>query len=352
MTLGINYYFGERELDDGFLTRNDVSPSGGSARSFARRLMRLFDVEVHGVDRVDARADDIKAVLYMDSSWRSLRADRFLRQVPFEKRALVLIEPANVNPSMYYLSRYRKLFAKVFTWDERLAAKNPDYVLTHVYPGLDAERYQGEKFRSIPFSEKKLLFAASCNRWHYMPQSTYKERRRIYRYFERNQPDQFDFFGPGWNAPAGPFEKYLGYPKFSCWRGFLPGGFEGKTEKMAHYKFAVSLENNASQPGYISEKITDCFAARCVPIYLGSRGYERHIPSCTYINYADFKSLAELERYLVSMSEVEHMRYLDAIERFVKSSDFQYFSADRFAELIGDGLGLKRRSGVLQKEER
>lgn len=100
---------------------------------------------------------------------------------------------------------------------------------------------------------------------------------------------------------------------------------------------------NASQPGYISEKITDCFAARCVPIYLGSRGYEKRIPADTYINYADFKSLAELERFLVSMSESEHDRYLDAIERFVNFPEFLFFSANRFAGLIGDGLGLTRR---------
>lgn len=156
MILGLNYFFGERDLGDRFLTENEPTVAGRSARAFAHRLMRLFDVDVHSI------------------------------------------------------GHYRKLFSKIFTWDERLAARNPGYVLTNVFPGVDAELYRGEKYKGIPFAEKKLLFAASTNRWHYMPQSTFGERRRIYKYFEEHQPDQFDFFGQGWNAPAGPFERYIG----------------------------------------------------------------------------------------------------------------------------------------------
>ena len=112
---------------------------------------------------------------------------------------------------------------------------------------------------------------------------------------------------------------------------------------MTHYRFAVCFENNASQPGYISEKITDCLCARCVPIYLGSAGIEKRIPKGCYIDFRDFKSLAELEDFIVKMDEKTYCGYISAIERFLNSSAAEFFSSDHYMVQIAKGLGLVRR---------
>lgn len=173
----------------------------------------------------------------------------------------------------------------------------------------------------------------------------YNLRRRAYAWFERHQPDQFDLYGQYWNAPVVCFERWFGYPHYENYRGELPNGGAGKVEKMAQYKFALCFENNASQPGYISEKITDCLCARCVPIYYGSRGIEKRIPRECFIDYRDFRSLAELEQFLVRMDERTYNRYLDAIERFLNSESAEYFTSDNFFRLIANGLGLSARVG-------
>jgi len=337
--IGINYFFGEESKQDRFFTA-EAPGCPRVARGFKEWLESHCDVEVHGWDCVDWKSERVKWVLYLDCSWRSILRDPYIKKIPREKRALFLIEPANVNPTLYYLPWFRNLFTKVFTWDEKLLAGNPGYVPVNVLLGAEPKNYRNNRYADIPFGQKKLLFAASCNRWHYMPQSTYRERRRAYAWFDTHQPDQFDFFGPGWNAPNVWYEKVFGYPKFKCWRGVLPGGSAGKADKMAHYKFAICYENNASQPGYISEKITDCFAARCVPIYLGSAGIEKRIPRACYIDRKDFKSYAELERFIVGMSEAEHATYIQATNAFLNSPAADYFSSDFYFRQLAKGLGL------------
>lgn len=342
LVIGLNNFFGDAERNDGF-RREDAVGTVRAARDFALRLEREYDVEVHGWDCVDWNSDRVRAVLYLDCSWRSVLNDPFLKRIPKEKRALFLIEPANVNPSLYYTSHFRDMFHTVFTWDEKLLARNPGYIEVCVPPFAEPPKYRRNPFARIPFAEKKLLFAASSNRWHYMPQSTFGKRRRVYSWFDRRLPNRFDLFGEKWNEPIVWYEKILGYPRYRCWRGFLPGGVEAKLEKMTHYRFALCFENNASQPGYVSEKIVDCLCARCVPIYLGSAGIERRIPRACFIDYRDFGSPGALEDFIVGMDEVTHGGYLAAIEEFLRSPSADFFTSDHNLRQIARGLGLRRR---------
>lgn len=342
--LGVNYFFGEGEKNDGFVKADKPGPARFAHR-FKEWMESRYDVEVHSWDCIDWNSDSVKWVVYLDASWRSLMRDPYLNRIPRSKRALVMIEPANVNPALYYLSYFRGKFARVFAYDERLLKTHPDYRPVNVLPWAEPVKYRVSPYPTVPFAEKKLLFAASRNRWHYMPQSTYNLRRRAYAWFERHQPDQFDLYGQYWNAPVVCFERWFGYPHYENYRGELPNGGAGKVEKMAQYKFALCFENNASQPGYISEKITDCLCARCVPIYYGSRGVEKRIPRECFIDYRDFRSLAELEQFLVRMDERTYNRYLDAIERFLNSESAEYFTSDNFFRLIANGLGLSARVG-------
>lgn len=335
--IAINYYFNSDELNNRIFSPDCNSATARGMKAF-RAYMNKRGAEVVTLDTVDFNDPTVKHVLYFEYNWRSLWKDRFLSRVPFEKRALVLLEPANINPSLYYTSLVRGRFHTVFTWDLNLLRKNPSYTHINVPLGAEPQTYRNNLFSDFSFAEKRFLVAVSRNRWSYMPQSTYPIRKRAYRYFERAFPEQFDLYGKGWNAPCIFYEKWFGYPRFSSWRGEIDDTWDAKVHKIAKFKFALCFENNASQPGYISEKITDCFCARCVPVYYGAKGTEKLIPRDAWIDLRDFQNFDALARFIESMDEVRYNEYISAIDRFMQSEQLNFFSTEHFYQAIADRL--------------
>lgn len=256
-----------------------------------------------------------------------------------------MIEPENVNPSLYYVPWYRNRFSKIFTWDVRLLYRHPDYIPINVLVGAEPTQYRENRFSKLSFADKKPLVAVSRNLWSYMPQSNYGVRRRAYSYFDRHWPESFDLFGTGWNEPVGPFDRYLGYPRYRCYRGPIVGSWNEKVAQLAKYRFALCFENNASQPGYISEKITDCLCARCVPIYYGSNGTEHRIPETCWIDARRFRSYAELDSFLRTITDRDYDEYIKSIDRFMGSTDLDFFSTDFTFNTLVKGLGLSGGGG-------
>lgn len=340
--VGVNYYLSKKDYDDAvFLDKYNENPCSPFLRKFKRWMELHYDVEIHTYDCIDVDSPSVKAVLYFDYNWRSAFSDPFLKRIPFGKRALMLIEPANVNPTLYYIPFFRNRFKTIFTWDEKLLRNHPDYVPVNVPVGAEPSLYKENPFSNIQFSTKKLLVAISRNRWSYMPNSTYRLRKKIYSFFDKNYTADFDLFGANWNQPAVFYEKWFGFPRYCCYRGELGGDYwNGKVAQLAKYKFAICYENNASQPGYISEKIIDCLCARCVPIYYGSKGVERRIPQECWIDAHQFRNLREMGRFLANMTSDSHAQYIDAINSFMRSKACDFFSTDHYFHTLAKGLAL------------
>ena len=339
--LGINYFLSPADGNDAVFdsnhSKNQCSPF---LCKFKRWIEKRYNVEVHTPDLIDWSQKEAVATLYFDYSWRYNLKDTFIKQIPHKKRALMLIEPANVNPSLYYLAFFRDKFSTVFTWDMRLLKDNPDYIPINVPVGAEPKEYRHAK-KYVPFSQKKLLVAISRNRWSYMPNSTYNDRTRAYIFFDKEIPLDFDLFGYGWNEPSSPIQRLFGHPHFKCYRGPITGDhWRGKTEKMAEYKFALCYENNASQPGYISEKIVDCLCARCIPIYYGSLGLENRIPKSCWIDARMFSSLGDMLTYIKGMTETEYNKRLMAIDAFLNSEACDFFSTEHYFRTLAQGLEL------------
>ena len=342
--LGINYYFGPADYNDAvFDPSRGEEQAVGFVKKFRRWIESRYDAEVHTLDCIDYLSPEVKAVLYFDYSWRYALHDPFLRRIPFNKRALMIIEPANVNPSLYYVSRYRNRFSTIFTWDLDLQAKHPEYKPVNVPVGAEPSDYRENRFDSVPFDDKKLLIAVSRNRWSYMPQSTYGERKKAYSYFDSHCPDDFDLYGPGWNEPSTFYERWMGFPRYRTYRGVLQGGWNEKVTCMSRYRFALCFENNASQRGYVSEKITDCFCARCVPVYYGAKDVSLRIPKECWIDARDFRDYGELHRFLLQMPTERHAEYVKAIDGFMQSKALDFFSTEHYFRTLADGLGLQRK---------
>ena len=337
--LAINYYFGPEELGNRIFSPESKSLLSPYLRAF-RDFMAERSVDVVTLDMVDFNDPRVKKVLYFEYNWRMLskKRDPFLSRVPYDKRALVLLEPAIVNPTLYYTSLLRNRFKTVFTWDIRLLRNNPDYVPIRVPVGADPLAYRENRFSGIAFDTKKLLVAVSRNRWHYMPQSTFGLRRKVYRYMQRYAPEDFDLYGLDWEKPCSRWERMLGRDYTECWRGPIDGGWDAKVNVISRYKFSICFENSVWNPGYLSEKIFDCFCARTVPVYLGSKGNEKFLPEGSYIDYRDFDSPERLLNYLQSVDQKTYAEYIFKIDCFLASAEIKQFSSGTLYQTIHDKL--------------
>jgi len=254
-----------------------------------------------------------------------------------------MLEPSLVNPSLYYTAHYRGRFKTVFTWDLSLLKKNPAYHRINVPVGAEPQAYAVNPFKNLTFHDKRFLVAVSSNRWSYMPHSAYAMRLRAYKHFEQATPGKFDLYGIGWNGPRLVCGMKFGEHRFKSYCGPIDGGYDAKVKVIAGYKFALCFENNVAEPGYISEKITDCFCARCVPVYYGWKGAGDYLPQDAWINLRNFRSLKELETYLTEMDETRYVQYIQAIDRFMLSEKIGFFSMSNFFNVIAERL---RTSGL------
>jgi len=339
--IAVNNYFTENDFHDLAFAPGRIDPRDQGLRAFKDYFSRR-GIEVHTVDMVDFQDSSLDYVIYFDLSWRYFKSDPFIHHIPREKLVLVMLEPPNVNPSLYYVPYYRRHFSVVFTWNTALIARNSSYVRINVPAGVDINRYQENPFPDIPFSRKKLLVAINRNRWAYMPQSTYGLRIRTFEHFERKCPDDFDLYGEGWNQPRVFYERWFGYRKFKNYRGAFQYVFEAKIPILARYKFCLCFENNASEPGYISEKIIDAFCARCVPIYYGWEKADEFIPKECFINFRDFRNCGQLTRFLRQVDEFQYRQYIAAIEKFLNSPEAQFFTNEHLYSVLFERLYLRR----------
>jgi len=303
--------------------------------------LKQQQVRVVTMDQVSPADNDVLFYVYYDYSWRQLLHDKTLSLIPYEKRVLVMGEPACVNPSLYYISLLRNKFKIVFAWDLNLLKRNSNYVKICVpILGLDYKIYKSNLYKSIGYTQKKLLTSVSMNRWSYMPQSSYRLRKKAYAFFTKNLKNDFDLYGKWWNKPIIFYEKWFGYNNFSSWQGEIAGAYDAKLDMISKYKFSLCFENNPDEPGYVSEKIVHCMCARSVPIYFGPKDVDEHIPQGAYINWRDFKDFKKLTDFIKNMSESQYQAYIDKIDEFMNSDKLNFFTEDNLLNVIIERLGL------------
>ena len=186
-----------------------------------------------------------------------------------------------------------------------------------------------------------------ANKFKSHPLELYTERLKAIRWFEENHSEDFDLYGMGWDKYF--FQGMLSkLNRFNALRKILKsrypsykGPIESKKEIYKRYKFAICYENARDIPGYITEKIFDCFFVGCVPIYWGAPNITDHIPVDTFIDKRNFNTYEELYGYLNNISDKEYTSYLDAIKDFIKSDKIYSFTAEYFAKKIANEiLGL------------
>lgn len=155
-------------------------------------------------------------------------------------------------------------------------------------------------------------------------------RLELIEYFGQRQC--LDLFGTLW-------EDINNLPKE--WRGRLreivgdlkPTPCSDKFEVISRYKFAICFENMAF-PGYVTEKIIDCFSAGVIPIYLGAPDICDFVPKETFIDLRKFDDLDVLNRYLTEMTEEVGLAMIAAGQEFLSSKAGAEYSYEGFARSI------------------
>ena len=135
----------------------------------------------------------------------------------------------------------------------------------------------------------------------------------------------FKLFGHGWDAPRG-MSKY----HWDIINSIRPLPVESKLDILKGFRFALCFEN-CIFPGYITEKIFDCFFAGCIPVYLGAPNISDFIPESTFIDMRKFKNWNELDSHLCGLSEREYYFYQLNIKSFLASHSYDLFHQDFFA---------------------
>ena len=235
-----------------------------------------------------------------------------------KKCAYVSFEPPVVDSLHEHvaLEVLRDFLGNVMTWDDDLAEKKG---FIKFYPPVASQPFIERR----PFSQKKFMANISGNKRSIHPDELYTERINAIRYFEQHFPMGFDLYGVGWDV-----EEYPSY------RGMV----DNKQETLRDYKFSLCYDNMKNVKGMVSEKIFDCFFAKCIPVYLGTDNIDEYVPQDCFIDRRMFASYDELSLYLQNMTEEEYDRRLSQIESYLQSPSFHKFSGEHFAQNLSEQI--------------
>lgn len=236
----------------------------------------------------------------------------YLKKYPKEKLVLFLWEPPSVSPRNYNPANHR-LFSKIYTW-------NDDLVDNKIYFKFNYPVLHPMISDAVDFDSKKLctLIAGNLNSSH--PNELYSERRRLIDFFETNHSSDFDLYGKWWPATYKTYK----------------GAVDNKVSYLKYYKFGFAYENIKNIPGYITEKIFDCFQAGCIPVYLGASNVSSYIPKNCFVDRNDFESNEALYAFMNGMTRTKYEEYIKNIKTFLNSDQAQQFSSDRFVKTVMD----------------
>ena len=287
----------------------------------------------HKINTIDV--DNIRnfdTILFIDFPTFNNKYFRQLLSRKFKNLYLLIFESEVIRPDNWDTENH-KYFKKIFTWNDDFIDNKKYFKInfsSKIPTDLDSNIGKKDKFSTMIVGHK----------FKSHPLELYSERVKAIRWFEKNYPEDFDLYGIGWGkyyfkgalSKLNRFEfiTRLFKPNYPSYRGAV----QSKREILERYKFAICYENVKDIPGYITEKIFDCFFAGCVPIYLGAPNIISYIPKNTFIDKRNFKTYEELYNYLKDMTNKEYVGYLNAIMNFIKSNRIYPFSDEYFVYMI------------------
>ena len=112
-----------------------------------------------------------------------------------------------------------------------------------------------------------------------------------------------------------------------------PKTCKDKIKTISAYKFTICFEN-VSYPGYVTEKIIDCFVAGVIPIYLGAPDIDKFVPANSFIDMRKFNSCEKLHHYLNKITPEEALKIISEGRKFLKTPKGRLYSYVGMAEFV------------------
>ncbi|MCK4735416.1 MAG: hypothetical protein KAT65_23385 [Methanophagales archaeon] len=289
------------------------------------------DISLNTYDYFNANCDEYSSLIFFDIPKNINILLKYHKNID---KFLVIFE-SEVVSSVNWDRNLHRDFKKIFTWNDDFVDGNK--YIKYYWPNKIPENLD------LDLNKKtKLCTMIIGHKFKSHPLELYTERVKAIRWFEQSHPEDFDLYGIGWDKHYFKFKGSLSMlnrfdvltkllkPKYPSYKGTV----KSKREVLQKYKFAICYENARDIPGYITEKIFDCFFAGCVPVYWGAPNVTEHIPADTFIDRRNFNTYAELYSYLKNMPDKEYMGYLGAIKDFIESDKIYPFSAECFADTL------------------
>jgi hypothetical protein len=316
-----------------------------------RNYFEAVNIPVHTADMIPRRPTD-RLNIYV-SMGRTEGITEYADRSDIILSAYFAFECPAVEPRIYRsLPRVARKVRRVFSFSEAAHllpfTRQPVATIPFVWPqcrdGVD----------ETAWARKQRLFLTMINA-NKLPRLYYSElytaRLAAVAYFE--QFGEIDLYGKGWDRPPMrvgrswvPWtlvflgEKLWQY-KQSLWpdeyyaaaRRAWKGVVASKIETLSRYGFAICCENMIL-PGWVTEKIFDCFAAGCVPIYWGDPTIAESVPPEAFVDMRQFGSLAELRTYLHSLLDSQVENYREAARSFMEGPRYERYRPGAFVELF------------------
>jgi hypothetical protein len=358
-------FYGDRVFDVG-----EVAALRPSLRSMAEPWLPIHvqarerGIRLLTADRIATEGIDPRQVMLVAYDWTP-DAQNLVRQ-GVQPAILISFEPPVIAWSLYYhLEQISGMFPHTFMFEgarDRVHGSSRfhplNFPLPCPYPRPTGRSWAQRRFLTMVNSNKGLPHARDLARWFDRPREVsakrtwaglrYRPVARV-RYGARlraieafSNLDDFDLYGEGWETRHPAVEPAAHANALRVYRGAI----DNKLALLAGYRFALVFENTR-YPGYISEKIFDCFYARCIPVYSGAPDVAMYIPPPSFIDLRQFSSYRELERFLRGLTEADARRYVDAAHAFLSSAAHEAFCANRLARDMVDVLAaVGERAGV------
>lgn len=346
-----HHFLGDRLFDSsnaGFGGEDLLAPHRLVKEHFEAR-----GIPVHTADYLEADTESERKVYV--SLGRRDDAGRLAGLPGVVASAFFAMECPIVEPTMYRdLPAMARTFRRVFSWSD----------------GESLLRFTGERVRCETFrwpqsfdavvpgiwerADREFLAMINANKlprvyW----QELYTARLRAVEYFHRF--GEIDLFGPNWDRmpnrvgktwiPATARRLWARIwkvkqrlkpdPLYAAAAEATHGPVPSKLETLGGYTFALCFENMVL-PGWITEKIFDCFFAGAVPVYWGAPDVERWIPADCFIDMRRFDDFEELRAHLHALGPDQIRAYREAARDFVASDRFDPFRKRAFLDLFRD----------------
>ena len=316
----------EAGLQDNIFVINDPEKNVDHRNEPFLDMKKEFERRGDSVHTVDFFPDlkEVDYFLFFELDWEWLL--RVIRIGKADRMIYCNAEPPVVNPlncpkGYRFLGRF---FPYILTW-------NTDWVDGKTVFKRNIPYFFEDDIGQVNFKNRKLLTSISGNKKSTHPDELYSEREKVIAFFEKNYPEEFDFYGTGWESS-----------EHSAYRGKV----DKKAEIYHLYRFAICFENMKNIKDYVTEKIFDCLTSGVVPIYAGAKNIEEYVPKDCFIDYWRFNDYKDLAEHLKSMDERTYQTYLDAARRFLHIGRKEKFSGAEYARSIYEVLEQSKKFEV------